>query len=164
MANYRDRVPVEERFDRYVVRKEDPDACWDWLGARDKGGYGVLSVPIDRPGQRSIRTINIVSYNKYIGTIPYGLSVLHTCDNPSCSNPKHLFLGTQQQNMADMVIKDRSAKHENHSQAKITMEIARHIRHLRAICNESNETIGRRFGITRSTVRAIILNITWKEE
>ena len=163
MVNNGTCVPIEERFERYVIRSEDPEACWDWIGATDRQGYGVLHAQANFERRRSIRTINIVSYEKYIGAIPIGLFVLHKCDNPRCSNPRHLFLGTQQQNMADMVRKGRSARHERHSQAKITMAEAREIRRLSTECR-SYRSIGRMFDISHGTVKAIVQNKTWKEE
>ncbi|MCK9416834.1 HNH endonuclease [Candidatus Dojkabacteria bacterium] len=77
--------------------------CWEWLAAKTNGGYGQIC---------GLGLTHRVSYKFFVGPIPKGLFVLHKCDNPSCVNPNHLFLGTQRDNMQDMSKKDRSLKGE----------------------------------------------------
>lgn len=74
-------------------------SCWVWLGARLKGGLPY--------GQFRDEKCHRISYRLLIGEIPDGLQVLHRCDNPSCVNPKHLFVGTPQDNMDDKIAKGR---------------------------------------------------------
>jgi len=83
------------------VDKRDHDKCWEWLGAKDYGGYG--QVRIWGKQMKAHRA----SWEFFFGPIPNGLSVLHKCDNPSCVNPYHLFLGDQCDNITDCVIKGR---------------------------------------------------------
>ena len=74
--------------------------CWEWQGARDSGGYGVAD---------HNKKVHRLSYIANLG--PVGeLQVLHSCDNPPCCNPLHLFLGTNADNMADKRRKLRSGK------------------------------------------------------
>ena len=76
--------------------------CWIWKGYVTKGGYGTLTV-------NSITTFaHRFSWELHNGPIPYGLYVLHKCDNPSCVNPSHLYLGTQADNLVDMVQRNRT--------------------------------------------------------
>lgn len=93
---------LEERFWCEVDKNSHP-LCWLWTGGSRKGnGYGDIRVGVNtRPAHR-------VSWGLHNGIIPEGLFVLHKCDNPSCVNPDHLFLGTHQDNMDDMVMKGRS--------------------------------------------------------
>lgn len=86
-----------------------PDACWEWAGAR-KGsqGYGEFGV------NRMPATAHRVAWELTHGPIPDGLFVLHRCDNPPCCNPAHLFLGTHQDNMADRDAKGRVAHGDAH--------------------------------------------------
>lgn len=77
--------------------------CWWFKGAKNQKGYGVFKNPWERAAHR-------FSWCIYCGEIPKGMLVCHHCDNPSCVNPKHLFLGTPQDNSSDMVRKKRSIK------------------------------------------------------
>lgn len=78
------------------------DACWPWL-ASTKNGYGQINVGGE------ISYAHRLSYEFANGEIPSGLFVCHRCDNKSCVNPVHLFLGTQQDNMDDMIAKGRDS-------------------------------------------------------
>ena len=86
-------LPWEFRFWVRVVKRKG--GCWEWIGPRDRYGYGRAS-RIKKP----VRCHRYV-WEQYNGPIPDGLCVLHSCDNPPCLNPAHLRLGTHQQNVND---------------------------------------------------------------
>ncbi|MDO7847580.1 HNH endonuclease [Hymenobacter sp. M29] len=90
----------EQRFWGMVRKKE---GCWEWTGYKNPKGYGYLMVKAGKP-----TGAHRFSYELHKGPIPKGLFVCHTCDNPVCSNPDHLFLGTVKDNTQDMVKKGRS--------------------------------------------------------
>ena len=92
--------PLVDRFHEKYERVPF-GACWIWVGALDTDGYGMIAVG---RGPKSAHRISWILKN---GEIPDGKHVLHTCDNPACVNPDHLFLGTHSDNMKDGVKKGR---------------------------------------------------------
>lgn len=91
---------VSERFWSKVCILH-PSDCWEWQAAKFCNGYGVFR--LDGKNFRAHRLSWVLEY----GDIPEGLSVLHSCDNPSCVNPHHLWLGTQLDNLRDSDCKGR---------------------------------------------------------
>ncbi len=92
----------------------EPDGCWEWRAHRNSDGYGVA-----RRGGR-LTGVHRISWELHRGQIPRGAQVLHSCDNPPCVNPAHLFLGTHVDNMADRQRKGRTPRGSTRAQAKIT--------------------------------------------
>lgn len=90
--------------------------CWEWQGDKSRRGYGRMSV-----GCQDTRTHRL-SYTLFCGPIPSGLFVCHSCDNPACCNPTHLFLGTHLDNMADRDRKGRTLRGPRHRQRKLSDE------------------------------------------
>lgn len=89
------------------------DDCWEWLGTKDRCGYGKLWIEGHSLAHRFFYTL-------FKGPIPKGLYVLHSCDRPSCVNPKHLVAGTQMENVHDMERKGRAyhPSGDNHGSRK----------------------------------------------
>lgn len=77
------------------------DDCWEWMKGKNKDEYGRTMINHKNYG------VHHFVYEQIFGPIPNGMFVLHHCDNPPCCNPLHLFLGTQKDNMKDMVLKGR---------------------------------------------------------
>lgn len=117
------RIPLLERFKRHVERGK---SCWLWTGNRNQAGYGQL-----RLGRRGgTVSAHRLAWQLFRGPIPDGLIVCHHCDNPSCVNPDHLFVGTHKDNAQDMIAKGRRAKsHRPHTRhRKLTDDQVRSIR------------------------------------
>jgi hypothetical protein len=94
---------MEDLFDRFIKKVNKTDSCWLWTAAiRGKSGYGAIRV------NRKTVDSHRLSYKLHNGEIPENMYVCHTCDNPLCCNPKHLWLGTMKQNMQDMHSKGRA--------------------------------------------------------
>lgn len=100
----RARPPIDHF--QYIDRGGGLFACWPWQGNRNEDGYGRLS-----PRRGVIIMAHRYAYERYIGPIPENLKLLHSCDNPPCCNPAHLFIGTQADNVADMIKKGRGRFH-----------------------------------------------------
>lgn len=129
--------------------------CWLWQDHLDKDGYGTISLS-------SIRMkAHRLFYRCFIGDIPYGMMVCHSCDNPACVNPAHLFLGTAKDNAEDRNEKRRQYMGDDHHLAKITAIQAHEIRELRTQ-GLTYEAIGKRFGVTKSCIYAVCKGKTWK--
>lgn len=91
-----------DRFSRKYI-PEPNSGCWLWLGAISATGYGYFDAR-EFPGEHRAHRI---SYRLHKGPIPDGLFVCHSCDQRSCVNPSHLWLGTALDNNRDMIAKGR---------------------------------------------------------
>lgn len=145
---------VEAFWSRVGVAGED--ACWPWTGSKTERGYGLYS-PLPGVLLRTHR----VAYALHNGGIDDALMVCHHCDNPSCCNPKHLFLGTGSDNMQDMVTKGRNKQinGESNPVAKLTAEQARLI----YLDPRTNLEISNAYGIARSLASLIRRRKVWTE-
>ena len=147
-------VPLSERFMRYF-KPAGPDECWPWLGTKDRNGYGVIG----DEHRRQIRAHRI-AYERQNGQIPEGKLVLHACDNPPCCNPAHLRVGSEADNSADRVTRNRVPIGATHGMSKLTETDVREIRRLLAV-GRSQESIGRQFGVSQSVVSDVNVGRTW---
>ena len=147
-------MAIRERF-WAKVDVRGPNECWLWEANKNKQGYGRFW-----DGHRKRRS-HRVAYNLCFGPIPDGMLVCHRCDNPSCVNPAHLFLGTHADNMADAAEKGRLFHGEQHYRAKLTAEDVQCIKQLFGEGMDQKE-IGRQHGVHRSTIGAILSGRTWK--
>lgn len=144
------------RFWSKVDKSAGSTACWLWTAYRDYDGYGRLKV-----GGTSIVVTHIALF--LVGKLRPSLEykACHTCDNPPCVQPLHLFWGTQLDNERDKMRKDRHQYGAKHWAVTITQEQAMDI--IRSIRNGGmNVFIAKRIGISVHIVRDIRRNKTWK--
>jgi|WetSurMetagenome_2_1015567.scaffolds.fasta_scaffold29718_5 hypothetical protein len=153
---------MAKRFYDNVIKGEAVADCWIWSKWLDKDGYGRMTFKGKKyAAHRLSRIVNN-------GEIPYNLYVLHKCDNPSCVNPDHLFLGTQQDNIDDCRNKGRANTSHNfkkiygssNGSSHITEQDVLNIR-LRYDKGVQQKILANQFGIGRATVWAIVHRHSW---
>jgi hypothetical protein len=146
------KVPLAVRLEKYS--HIDPlSGCIEWFDAKDGCGYGKLFV------NKKTVSAHRIAYELVNGPIPEGLIVLHKCDNTSCVNAAHLFLGTHKDNAIDRNAKGRNAFQggECGSAAKLTEEKVRRIR----FDTRSQEVIAYDYGVHQATISKIKLRKSW---
>lgn len=142
-----------------LLSKIEPldNGCWKYLGGLNQGGYGNIW------DNGRTRSAHVVSFEIHNRPVRQGYSVCHSCDNKWCINPEHLFEGTTQDNIDDMISKGRDGfKGVRNGMAILDEEQVEVIRNLLAEDQLSQEAIGERFGVSRSTVAAIKSRRLWK--
>jgi len=155
--------PNAERFWSKVDQSENEDACWNWT-AKSHSGYGQFHV-----GGHKGRKVQAhrFSYELSYGSIPDGLFVLHKCDNRACVNPKHLFLGTQLDNMRDMTNKgrhgDSARRGEQNGNHKLTNGKVLYIRERFAMGDITKTELARQMGVHRKVIWDIINGKLWRD-
>lgn len=139
------------------VNVRSSDDCWGWKGFIDKDGYGRFA------GYHSAasRIAMMIFVGKVLATEDY---VLHTCDLPSCCNLSHLYIGTQLDNMRDMIGKGRSPSRagEDNGSAKLDSSDVMFIRKLYASGKYSYYYLGDLFEVNHRTIGAVVRGETWK--
>ena len=128
-----------------------PNACIEWQHARTSHGYGVKR--LNGKNQYAHR----IAWAEANGLIPKGAHVLHSCDNPPCMNPKHLFLGTQKKNNEDRHSKGRSARGVKMNGAKLNDDKVRAIRKDTRSCAK----IAADYGVSRSLIGFVKRGKIW---
>lgn len=149
---------VKERFLENVVLIPF-HTCQEWVGGKFNDGYG--SFYMNKKNYRAHRA----SWEITNGAIPREMQVLHRCDNPGCVNPKHLFLGTQDDNIKDMVIKKRGRSHTLKGEACTTAKLTqRQVNEIRLQYKNGGITckqLGNKYGVSEGNIGLIINNKTW---
>lgn len=143
---------LAQRLDHYTDKSGGPHACWPWTGGRNEAGYGKLC------WKGEMQRVHRLAWTEKNGPIPLGLDVLHECDNPPCRNESHLFLGTNDANVADMIAKGRQPKGEGHGCAKLADD---QVRAIRAAAGTQRD-IAARFGVSHGQVWRILRGRRWQ--
>jgi len=146
---------IEKFHTRYKI---DPSTqCWEWQSARDRRGYGRWR------WQGKAILAHRFSAQQYIGSVE-GKVVCHKCDNPCCVNPSHLFIGTQQDNVDDMVNKGRDGRGTNPAQgtqANKSNLTEQDVLNIRADTTTSHKDLAPQYNVTYHSIRHIRTRQTW---
>jgi hypothetical protein len=152
---------ILERFWQYF-QVGLPDACWEWDGTRTHYGHGLIRVINREVGDCTWLAHRIAFYVHY-GIDPYPDCVCHTCDNPPCVNPAHLFQGTHADNNRDRHSKGRSIMptnrargYGNHPRAKLTDQMVRDIREWYRVSGLSCQTIAASYQVHKNTIVCVV--------
>lgn len=169
------------RFWPKVERRGD-DECWNWIGARNSGGYGSLGA-IKTAGRRAPQILATHVALMIVGKprpSPKHIA-LHSCDNPSCVNPNHLRWGNHKQNFADMVERDRNPRiapfykkqrtaYAKMDEAASTLQLSKQngklsiddVKEIRR-SDKSALELSRHFCVSRRTITNVLKRISWPD-
>lgn len=146
--------PPERQRERFFERivPEPNSGCWLWYGSYNEYGYGRTTID-------GHKYAHVASWEYHNGPVPIGLHVLHKCDVAPCVNPDHLFLGTFQDNMRDMVAKGRNSDRRGElcPTARLTESDIQQIR----ASKETQETLAERYGVARGHISQIQTRRRW---
>ncbi len=149
---------------RFWAKVHKTDGCWLWTGCRSNLGYGDMK-GIGAKRMRATHASLLITRGE---SVPPGIHVCHKCDNPSCVNPDHLFLGTAKDNMRDAIRKGRfkfptPRRGEANNKAELTWVEVDELRAAYA-SGETISALSRRFGRARSTLREVVMGRNWKRD
>ena len=157
MVNHYIPIPVltQRQLRNFLAKvdKQSPDICWNWLASSIPTGYG----------QVRLRPLGMFYAHRVVYFIEYGEDpgskfVCHTCDNPACCNPAHLWLGTQRENLADMVVKGRGPSGVKNPMSILTEQDVVEI--LRSEDTQKNLAI--KYNVCPDCIKHIKSGKTWK--
>lgn len=145
--------PINKFWSR--VEKRGDDECWSWRGSYDKDGYGQIWDGVTKKCRRA----HAISAEIHFGIRPNGLVVCHSCDNPECTNPAHLYYATAKHNNDDKMRKNRHARGENQGNSKLTEN---QVNEIRKRAGEDYRLLCKEFDLVPSTVYRIWHGQSWK--
>ena len=148
---------IDERLESYVKKTE---SCWLWTRDFYNYGYGRLAIGHGKQ-MRAHRYV----YIKEFGEIPDGMNVLHKCDTPACVNPDHLYLGTQKDNVRDMMKRKRGGYKvfcgESHWNRKLDMEKVELIKKLWQEGRLFQREIAEKVGVSQQVISKVVNGKAW---
>jgi hypothetical protein len=144
---------IEKRFWSKVEIRTRQE-CWLWRAGKDKDGYGTFWILPQN--QRAHR----FAYETQFGPVDKNLFILHKCDNPSCVNPSHLFVGDAKDNIFDMMTKNRQNKGEQIKSSKL---VANQVKEIKVWLSQgySSGFLAKKFKVHKSTIKDIKAKRTW---
>lgn len=153
----------------YILARVTPEpnsGCWLWTSLCSRSGYATACTNPKIYVKGETLRIHRIVYEMMHGPIPSHLFVCHKCDVRCCVNPDHLWVGTHNENMADMSRKGRASRKvirfgESSPSSKLTDEKVLEIR-ARAANGETRRSLGAEFGVRKSVIDRIVYRQKWK--
>jgi hypothetical protein len=139
------------RFHSHINKLGD---CWLWTKAKDKDGYGFFKV------NRKMIKAHRYMWQLLHGPITSDVLVCHTCDNPTCVKPEHLFIGTHQDNVNDQKSKGRTLPGSKNPAAKLTVDDVKEIRFL-VHSGWTQTAISEAYGVSQVQIGKVINEQCW---
>ena len=138
---------TSRRFWAKVDKTSNPNGCWEWKGAENTSHYGVFWA------DGKLWIAHRYAWSVMVGVIPEGMYVCHRCNNRKCVNPAHLFIGTQKDNIMDMIRKKRHlTKHK--PEAVLAHEVIQDIKYWLSMGGSVNK-----LAVTHNVKRNVIISI-----
>lgn len=139
-----------KQLKNFTCKASKTPLCWNWHAATYPNGYGVF-----RLGKKLVPA-HRAAYLLFKGHIPPHHVVMHTCDNKKCVNPEHLVIGTQQENVNDMIFKGRHRHGETHHNAKFSDAQISEIRRAYAMKEGNTAALAKLFGTDTSYISQVV--------
>lgn len=146
---------LEKRLRHYAPAGSE-DECWEWQAARSLD-YGVIAIGGGECGRAHVVAWEIANGQ----SVPEGMLVRHTCDNPPCTNPKHLIIGDHCSNAMDKLSRDRQLRGGRHGVSKLTDDQAREIIAAYRAGGVTQEALAEQYGVSQRTVSLMVRGETW---
>lgn len=148
-------IPFEIKM-RFMDNFTKTETCWIWNAAKHNFGHGRIQVN----GKNCYA--HRISYEIFKGPIPNNMAVCHSCDNPSCVNPMHLWVGSPAENFRDMFLKKRNMRGSQAPWSKLTEQKVKELRELYRSGEYTMKELGEKYGVYDTTICAIIHRKKWK--
>jgi hypothetical protein len=145
--------PILVEWLKAAIRTHEYDSCLIWPHGKIPSGYGMMKFE-----GKHIGAHRVAFYLQY-GYWPIPVA-RHSCDNPSCVNPRHIVAGTHADNAQDKVAKGRHCHGSTFWSAKLTPKIVMQIR--REFSYGNGAVLGRKFGISRNSIHRIVKGLSWR--
>jgi hypothetical protein len=148
-----------KEIERFFAKLKPQEECLIWTGSRDKYGYGMVA------NKRIVVPAHVAAFYLHFGQMPEGMGICHSCDNPPCCEPSHLWAGDQFANLRDCITKGRNfpppgfAKGSAHLKAKLTEE---QVAEIRSLADVPIRQLGKRFVVNHGTISNILNGKSWK--
>lgn len=150
----RQKPPLYRTFWEKVNKSGE---CWTWTRSKNSDGYGNISI------NGKLDKAHRVAWILTNGEIPNKLHVLHTCDNPSCVNPNHLYLGNHQDNMRDKRNRKRG-RGQNGEKCHLSKLTENQVKEIRELSSTgiSYKDLSKKFNVSYQNIREIVIHKTWR--